>query len=74
MRTIETTVTVGADRTLSVQLPEDVPPGTHRVVLVIETAAAPEAARAPLTFSAYPVGLASDEFTFRREDLYDDGR
>jgi hypothetical protein len=74
MRTIETTVTVGADRKLSVQLPEEVPPGTHRVVLVIETAGAPEPARSPLTFSAYPVGLASDEFTFRREDLYDDGR
>lgn len=26
----------------------------------------------PLRFSAYPVGLISDDFTFRREDLYGD--
>jgi len=26
----------------------------------------------PLRFSAYEVGLISDDFTFRREDLYDD--
>lgn len=29
-------------------------------------------AREPLRFSAYPVGLICDDFTFRREDLYDD--
>lgn len=29
--------------------------------------------REPLRFSAYQVGLISDDFTFRREDLYDDG-
>jgi hypothetical protein len=28
--------------------------------------------REPLRFSAYQVGLISDDFTFRREDLYDD--
>lgn len=28
--------------------------------------------REPLRFSAYPVGLIADDFTFRREDLYDD--
>lgn len=30
-------------------------------------------AREPLRFSAYPVGLVAEDFTFRREDLYDDG-
>ncbi len=29
--------------------------------------------RVPLNFSAYPVGLIADDFTFRREDIYDDG-
>lgn len=28
--------------------------------------------REPLRFSAYQVGLIADDFTFRREDLYDD--
>lgn len=36
MRTIETTVIVSADGTLTLQLPVDIPPGQHRVVLVID--------------------------------------
>lgn len=28
--------------------------------------------REPLRFSAYQVGVISDDFTFRREDIYDD--
>lgn len=28
--------------------------------------------REPLRFSAYRIGLISDDFTFRREDIYDD--
>jgi hypothetical protein len=38
--------------------------------LIEEEAADKE--RPPLRFSAYPVGLLSDAFTFRREDLYGD--
>lgn len=36
MRTIETTVRIQADRTLTIQLPPDVPAGECRVVLVID--------------------------------------
>jgi len=36
MRSIETTVTVSADGKLTLQLPADIPPGQHRVVLVID--------------------------------------
>lgn len=36
MRTIETTAIVSADRTLTVDVPSDIPPGEHRVVLVID--------------------------------------
>ena len=35
MRTIETTATVAPDGTLTVQVPPDVMPGMHRIVLVI---------------------------------------
>jgi predicted SPOUT superfamily RNA methylase MTH1 len=75
MRTIETTVQVGDDRTLVVQLPSDVAPGEHRVVVIIEDSQAAPAKAEPLRFSGYDVGLVDPDFTFRREDLYgDDGR
>jgi hypothetical protein len=72
MRTIEATATVTPDRTLTVMVPPDIPPGKHRVVLVIDDQPAAQEKRPPLKFSAYPVGLVSDSMTFRREDLYDD--
>jgi len=78
MRTIETTATVTPGGTLTMQIPPDIQPGEHRVVVVIEERpVAPETKeeRLPLKFAAYPVGLAAEDFTFRREDLYgDDGR
>ena len=74
MRTVETTVTVTAGGALTLQVPADIPPGEHQAVLVIDELPIPKKQRPPLKFSAYPVGLASDIFTFRREDLYDDGR
>ncbi|GAB1541839.1 hypothetical protein NUACC21_45120 [Scytonema sp. NUACC21] len=36
MRSIETIANVSPDGTLTVQLPYDVPPGNHRVVVVID--------------------------------------
>lgn len=70
MKTIKTTVTVTADGKVTVQLPPDIPPGEHQVVLVIDDKPAAKQKRPPLKFSAYPVGLVSANFTFRREDLY----
>ena len=74
MKTIQTTAVVGSDHRLTAQVPDDVPPGEHRVVVVIEERR-PVDRTQPLHFSAYPVGFASDTFTCRREDFYgDDGR
>jgi hypothetical protein len=74
MKTIETTAMVSSDHRLTIQVPEDVSPGEHRVVLTIDEER-PTGPRQPLRFSGYPAGLASDAFTCRREDLYgDDGR
>ena len=73
MRTIETTAQVGEDRTLVVQLPPDIPPGPHRVVVVIEEQPAERPKREPLTFSNYDVGIVDPNFSYRREDLYGDG-
>lgn len=75
MKTIETIAVVTPDHRLTVQLPEDVAPGEHHVVVLIDGEQAARKRHEPLRFSTYPVGLASDAFTFRREDLYgDDGR
>jgi hypothetical protein len=75
MRTIEATAHVGADGKLVVPVPPDIPPGEHRVVVVIEAAPAPPPRREPLRFSAHDLTLIDPSFTFRREDLYgDDGR
>jgi hypothetical protein len=72
MKTITTTAVIGPDRLLTVQLPADVAPGEHEVVVVLNgVATAPVAALGP------PHNLApiDPSFTFRREDIYgDDGR
>ena len=70
MRTIEAEATVTAERTLIVPLPVELPPGKHRVVVVIEEKPIGKRKRSPLKLSAYPVSLVDEELTFRREDLY----
>ncbi|MBW4471771.1 MAG: hypothetical protein KME45_15370 [Stenomitos rutilans HA7619-LM2] len=69
---IETTATITKDGQLTLQVPPDLAPGQHRVVVVIDEQSVPTPQRSPLQFSAYPVGLVSPALTFRREDLYGD--
>ncbi|MTJ49066.1 hypothetical protein [Dolichospermum sp. UHCC 0259] len=76
MKTIETVVNVTPERQITVQLPPDIPAGEYQVVIVLNESVKPgqlatknQAKR--FKFSAYPVGLIVDNFTFRREDLYD---
>jgi hypothetical protein len=76
MKTIETVVNVTPNRQIIVQLPPDIPVGEYQVVIVINESVKSEelaAKNKPKTLksSAYPVGLVADNFTFRREDLYD---
>jgi hypothetical protein len=42
MRTVEPTATVTPDGSLTVQVPPDVTPGTHRIVLVIDESHEPQ--------------------------------
>ena len=51
MKTIQTTAVVGSDHRLTAQVPDDVPPGEHRVVVVIEERR-PVDRTQPLHFSA----------------------
>jgi hypothetical protein len=73
MKAITTIATVTTDGKITLQLPSDIPPGEHQVVVVIDEkplVEKPETKekRTPLKFSAYPVGLISETVTFRRED------
>lgn len=72
MKTISTKAVIGPDRVLTVQLPADVTPGEHEVVVVLNGVATqqPVPGHGP-----YPFGPVDPANTFRREDLYgDDGR
>jgi hypothetical protein len=72
MRTIETTVTVAPDGTLTVQVPPDVTPGTHQIVLVIDDW--PRKARGSQlgAFPVISVGSWPPALSMRREDIYGD--
>jgi hypothetical protein len=72
MRTIETTATVGPDGTLTGQVPPEVPPGQHRVVLVIDEEPAGEEKTALFDFPVDDWGPWPESLTLRREDMYDD--
>lgn len=72
MRSIATTGTVAPDGTLTAQVPADVPPGEHRIVVMVEEEPNAEARPPldlppPLDFGPWPEGLS-----LRREDMYDD--
>ena len=72
MKTSTTKATIGPDRLLTVQLPADVVPGEHEVVVVLNgmPVSQPMPDRGP-----YPTAPIDRSFTFRREDMYgDDGR
>jgi hypothetical protein len=80
VKTIETTVTVTADGKVTLQLPPDIPPGEHQIVLIIDEKPVPEKAvtkekRPPLNFPVITVGSWPADLSLRREDMYgDDGR
>jgi hypothetical protein len=73
MKSIQTILTVGPDRTAVVQLPDDVSPGRHAAVVLIDTGSvAPEKSGRSLDLPAHDVGPWPGDVTFRREDLYGD--
>lgn len=74
MHTIETTGLVTPDHQLVVQsaVPKDVRPGQHKVTLTIDTNSPPQNHRGAFFRPPFPIGLTSDQSTFRREDIYDD--
>jgi hypothetical protein len=70
MKTIEATILVTPDGTVTLQCPEDIPPGEHRIVVIIDEQPIMKGKRPPLKFSAYPVELVAEDMALRREYLY----
>jgi len=73
MRTIETTATITAEGTLTVQVPPDIPPGPHHIVVWIDDdhPALPDA-RQRHDVPVLHVGAWPADLSLRREDMYDD--
>jgi hypothetical protein len=71
MKSIETTVIVGPDRTITLPVPSDIPPGPHRIIVVIDEAPAVSSLE-PLNLPLLPAVAWPENLSLRREDLYDD--
>ena len=76
MRTIKTTAMITAEGTLTVQVPSDIPPGPHHVVVWIDDDHGALSEARPLhDFLVMHVGAWPADLSLRREDLYgDEGR
>lgn len=75
MRTIETTATITAEGTLTVQVPPDITPGPHHIVVFIDDQPGLPEARPLHDFPVIHVGAWPADLSLRREDMYgDDGR
>ena len=72
MRAIEVNMAVGKNGEAILQLPLDITPGKYRAFIAIEEETMTKEKHPPLKFSAYPVGLVSENITFSRRELYDD--
>ena len=72
MRTIETTATITAEGTLTVQVPPDIPPGPHHVVVLIDDQLALSEAHPRHAVPVIYVGAWPADLSLRREDMYDD--
>ena len=72
MRTIETTAMITAEGTLTVQVPPDIPPGPHHIVVWIDDQPGLPDTRARHHFPVIHVCALPDDLSLRREDMYDD--
>lgn len=67
MRTIETNAIVEADHKVILTLPDDIPPGQHRIILVIDIPAESSSFSLPVL----DLGSWPDNFSASREAIYD---
>jgi len=72
MKVIQTVATITEYGNLLVTIKLPLLAGNYQVVIVIDEHQASANERSNLLFSAHDVGLVDENFTFRREDLYND--
>ncbi len=72
MRRIETKAVVREDGSLTAQVPSDVPPGEHDIVVMVGEEPEVQTERPPLDLPLYDLGPWPEGLSLRREDMYDD--
>ena len=75
MRSIQTMATISNDGKLIAQLPLDIPPGQHKVVVVLDDAARQRTLASASELKVLKWNSWPHNCTFRREEFYgDEGR
>ena len=76
MKTVELITTIPLDRTITIQLPDDVPVGLRRVIILVDQAPiSAHQTTVPLQLKMLDWGDTLQHSTWSREDLYThDGR
>jgi len=72
MRRIETKGTVDDDGQLSVQVPEDIAPGEHKIVVIIDEEPSPLQVMDPADWPVLHIESWPENLSLRREDMYDE--
>lgn len=72
MLTIETEAVITAEGRLTLEVPPGIPPGRHRVVVVIEEQPLAADKGSLADFPVDDVGPWPENLSLRREDMYDD--
>jgi hypothetical protein len=73
--TVQAIATVTPEGKVTIQLPASIPPGDHKLVLVIDEQPAISKKLPPLDFPVIHVNAYPVDLSLRREDMYgDDGR
>lgn len=72
MRMIETTVMVTEEDKMTIQLPQDIAPGEHQVVIVIEEQPIKKETQSLADFPVRDSGPWPANLSLRREDMYDE--
>jgi hypothetical protein len=70
--TITVKAVVTEDGKLTIQVPANVTPGEHHVVVVIDEPEATGEERQHITFATHDVGPWPENLSLRREDMYDE--
>jgi hypothetical protein len=71
MKTIETTGNVSQDRMMIIRVPQDITPGEHKVVVVIDENVQKLEKKAEFDLPAHDFGPWPEGLSLRREDMYD---